>query len=175
MATVHLIGTRDETRESAPGADEQGDARASLGDWLRQAREARGLTLDGITQETRIPRRHLEAIEHGDLGALPDFYQRAEVRAFARVVGVDEQSALARLQSADTPEQPQASGGHPPPVRRLSTVYRSGSARRRGDHCRGTDWAHAVWCGGPEHRRIGNTEHATPAGGTDVPPCVERG
>ena len=118
MATVHLTETRDGW---APGADEQADARASLGDWLRRAREARGLTLDGITQETRIPRRHLEAIEHGDLGALPDFYQRAEVRAFARVVGVDEQSALARLQSADTPEQPQASGGHPPPVRRLST------------------------------------------------------
>ena len=103
MATVQLIETRDGW---APGADEPDDGGASLGHWLRRAREARGLTLDGITQETRIPRRHLEAIEHGDLGALPEFYQRAEVRAFARVVGVDEQLAVARLQSGSRQSRP---------------------------------------------------------------------
>ena len=120
MATVHLVETRD---RSAPGADEQSDGGASLGPWLRRAREARGLTLDGITQETRIPRRHLEAIEHGDLGALPEFYQRAEVRAFARAVGVDEQLAVARLQSRVTPEQIHAERARPKPARRFPTVY----------------------------------------------------
>ena len=120
MATVQLIETRD---RSASGADEPDDGGASLGHWLRRAREARGLTLDGITQETRIPRRHLEAIEHGDLGALPEFYQRAEVRAFARAVGVDEQLAVARLQSRVTPEQTHAERARPKPARRFSTVY----------------------------------------------------
>ena len=120
MATVHPIETRDGW---APGPDEPGDGGASLGHWLRRAREGRGLTLDRITQETRIPRRHLEAIEHGDLGALPEFYQRAEVRAFARAVGVDEQLALARLQSVGAAAPPHADAGRPKPERRFSTVY----------------------------------------------------
>jgi cytoskeletal protein RodZ len=77
-----------------------------FGEWLRRSREARGVTLEGITQETRIPRKHLEAIERGNLSLLPEFYQRAEVRAIARTIGLDEEMALARLQSAVTPVQP---------------------------------------------------------------------
>lgn len=70
----------------------------SLGEWLRHAREARGRTLDSIANETRIPRRYLEALEHDDLGAAPGgFYQRAEIRAYARAVGIDQERALARL------------------------------------------------------------------------------
>jgi cytoskeletal protein RodZ len=76
----------------------------SLGELLRGAREARGLTLERIAQETRIPQRHLEALEHGDLSAAPPgFYQRAELRAYARVVGLDTEVALAKLQSALKP------------------------------------------------------------------------
>lgn len=71
----------------------------TLGEWLKQAREARGLTLDDVTQQTRIPLRHLQAIEQGVFG-LPTFYMRAEVRAIARAIGVDEQLALARLDAA---------------------------------------------------------------------------
>jgi cytoskeletal protein RodZ len=72
----------------------------SLGELLRHAREDRGLTLDTIASETKIPRRHLEALEHDDLAAAPGrFYQRAEIRAYARVVGVDQNHALARLEA----------------------------------------------------------------------------
>jgi cytoskeletal protein RodZ len=81
--------------------------RPDFGEWLRQAREERQLTLDTLTQQTRIPRRHLEALEHGRLGLLPEFYQRAEVRTFARAVGVDEHLALAQLRSATTPVEPE--------------------------------------------------------------------
>ena len=78
----------------------------SLGELLRAAREARGLTLERIAQETRIPQRHLEALEHGDLGPSPaGFYQRAELRAYARAVGLDTELALARLQSAVKPAE----------------------------------------------------------------------
>lgn len=77
---------------------------ASLGELLRRAREARGLTLERIAQETRIPQRHLEALEHGDLSAAPaGFYQRAELRAYARAVGLDTEVAIAKLQSALKP------------------------------------------------------------------------
>ena len=71
--------------------------RTSLGEWLKQAREARGLSIEAVIQQTRIPRRHIEALEHDVLGLLPYFYERAEVRAFARAVGVDERLAIERL------------------------------------------------------------------------------
>jgi cytoskeletal protein RodZ len=120
MATVHLVGARN---EPTPRAEERGDARTSFGEWIRRAREARGLTLDGITQQTRIPRRHLEAIEGGNLTMLPEFYQRAEVRAFARAVGVDEELALSRLQTAVKPVEAPADVPRAQPARRFSTMH----------------------------------------------------
>ena len=85
----------------------------SFGEWLKEAREARGLTIEAITQQTRIPRRHLDALEHGVLGLLPDFYERAEVRAFARAVGVDERLAIERFNAVAGPP-PQAAAEPPP-------------------------------------------------------------
>src|SRR5262245_49635435 len=79
----------------------------SLGELLRHAREDRGLTLDTIANETKIPRRHLEALEHDDLAAAPGrFYQRAEIRAYARAVGVDQNHALARLEALLKADEP---------------------------------------------------------------------
>jgi cytoskeletal protein RodZ len=74
-----------------------------FGEWLEQARKARGLTLEDLRRETKISLRHLEALEHGNLGIIPAFYQRAEVRAIARAVGVDEGLAIGRLSMATTP------------------------------------------------------------------------
>lgn len=77
-----------------------------LGGWLRHAREARGLTVEAIASQTKIPPRHLEALERGDALALPAFYRRAEVRAVARAVGVDEQLAVARMEAERAPVDP---------------------------------------------------------------------
>ena len=76
---------------------------SGFGQWLKQARKARGLTLADISRETKIPLRNLEALEHGDLGAMPAFYERAEVRAVARAVGLDERLAIGRLDTAIMP------------------------------------------------------------------------
>jgi cytoskeletal protein RodZ len=74
---------------------------SNLGTFLRDGRQRRGLSLDEIASVTRIPRRHLDALEHGDLGALPKgMYRRAEVRAFADAVGLDRDVALAHLDQA---------------------------------------------------------------------------
>jgi transcriptional regulator with XRE-family HTH domain len=81
---------------------------ANFGEWLKQAREARGLTIEAITQQTRIPRQHLDALEHGVLDLLPDFYERAEVRAFAKAVGMDEQLAIERFNAVTAPQPPAA-------------------------------------------------------------------
>jgi len=63
---------------------------AELGDVLRRAREAKGLTLEDLQERTKIQRHYLEAIERGDLHVLPGhFYTRAFVRRYAEVVGLD--------------------------------------------------------------------------------------
>jgi len=73
-----------------------------FGGWLRHEREARGLTVEAIAFQTKIPSRHIEALERGD-ALLPAFYQRAEVRTVARAVGVDPQLAVARLEAELAP------------------------------------------------------------------------
>jgi cytoskeletal protein RodZ len=71
---------------------------------LRRARELRGLTLERIARETKIPQRHLEAFERDNLTAVPSgFYQRAELRTYAQAVGLDQRLALAELESALAP------------------------------------------------------------------------
>jgi cytoskeletal protein RodZ len=84
-----------------------GNRTDSGGDFLRRAREARGLTVEQLSQLTKIPRRHLEAIESGDLAVVPgDFYRRAEIKTYARAVNVDPLLALARFEPAPPPPEP---------------------------------------------------------------------
>jgi cytoskeleton protein RodZ len=83
------------TRGDASPRDES----LGFGEFLRRAREQRGLTRQQISSETKIPLRHLEALEDGDLAAVPGgIYQRGEVRAYARAVGLDEDLALSTLE-----------------------------------------------------------------------------
>jgi cytoskeletal protein RodZ len=80
-----------------------------FGDFLRHAREQRGLTLQQIARETRIPWRHLDALEHGNLAAVPSgMYRRAEIRAYADAVGLDKGMALAQLEHALEVTEPNA-------------------------------------------------------------------
>ena len=96
MATAHLI----QTPVRWPHQTDHDGGVSGLGEWLRRTREARGLSLDDISRETKIPLRNLQALELGRLGAQPTFYQRAVVRAVAKAVGVDERLALERLDAA---------------------------------------------------------------------------
>jgi cytoskeletal protein RodZ len=90
----------------------------SLGEFLRHARERRGFTLEGLAYETKIPQRHLEALERDNLSAIPaPFYRRAEVRAYARAVGLDQGVTLARLESASKPVVVPAEAPGPPAPR----------------------------------------------------------
>ena len=61
------------------------------GDILRKAREAQGLTVADIATRTRVPLRHLEAIEVSDYSTLPSStYAVGFSRAYARAMGIDE-------------------------------------------------------------------------------------
>ncbi len=63
----------------------------TAGERLRDAREAGGLSLAEVAARTRVPTRHLEAIERSDYSGLPSStYSIGFAKAYARAVGIDE-------------------------------------------------------------------------------------
>ncbi len=86
--------------EAIAGDDGGSSGPRSIGAVLSTARAARGVDLADIARETRVPLRHLAAIEadqHDSLPALP--YAIGFVKAFARAVGVDAEMAGARFRA----------------------------------------------------------------------------
>lgn len=67
-----------------------------LGERLRQAREAKGLTFEQIEEATKIRRRYLQALEDEDYGQFPgEVYIRGFLRNYAQVLGLDPEEILA--------------------------------------------------------------------------------
>ncbi len=67
----------------------------SIGEKLRLEREARGIALRDISEQTRISMRYLEAIESDDYRRLPGgIFNRSFIRAYAKYVGYDENQAI---------------------------------------------------------------------------------
>jgi cytoskeletal protein RodZ len=72
----------------------------SVGERLRAARDEKGLSLEEIAAQTRIPRRHLEAIESADWERLPaPTYTIGFARSYASVVGLDRTEIADQLRS----------------------------------------------------------------------------
>ncbi|WP_219892692.1 helix-turn-helix domain-containing protein [Aquisediminimonas profunda] len=68
------------------------------GDRLRAARTRAGLDLSDVASRTRIPLRHLQAIEAGDYSSFPSStYCVGFVKAYARAVGEDEKALSQQL------------------------------------------------------------------------------
>ncbi|MFL6843894.1 MAG: helix-turn-helix domain-containing protein [Allosphingosinicella sp.] len=62
----------------------------SVGTRLRIAREAKGVSLDDVARQTRIPVRHLEHIEREEWDALPAVtYSVGFARSYANTIGLD--------------------------------------------------------------------------------------
>jgi len=71
---------------------------ASIGERLRLAREAKGMSLDDIANRTRIPIRHLQHIESEEWDALPAAtYAIGFTRNYANAVGLDGAELAAEL------------------------------------------------------------------------------
>jgi cytoskeletal protein RodZ len=67
----------------------------SLGDYFKQAREKKGLSLEHIVSQTRIQEYHLQALESEDFANLPaKVFTKGFVRSYAKVLGLDEDEAL---------------------------------------------------------------------------------
>ncbi len=67
----------------------------TLGEKLRQAREARGISISEVAEQTRISSLYIKSIEEDDYRTLPGgIFNKGFVKSYARHVGVDEQEAL---------------------------------------------------------------------------------
>lgn len=61
-----------------------------LGNFLKEAREARGLSLDELQAITKIQKRYLLGIEEGNYSMMPGkFYVRAFIKQYAEAVGLE--------------------------------------------------------------------------------------
>ena len=74
----------------------------SIGEFFRQVRETKGLTIDEVASKTRIRTDFVKALEDGNFAKLPDqVFARGFVRSYARSLGLDEEDAIHRfVQSA---------------------------------------------------------------------------
>jgi len=69
---------------------------ASLGSYLRELRQGRGLSLEELSRATRVGSRYLEALEGDDLGALPGHvFARGFLRAYCQALQTPPDEAIA--------------------------------------------------------------------------------
>ncbi len=96
------------------GAADEGMFPQGVGERLRIMREAAGLDLNDVATRTRIPLRHLDAIERGNYAELPSpTYALGFTRSYARALNVDEAPLVAALREELGREDP-AKRGHLP-------------------------------------------------------------
>ena len=90
---------------------------ASVGQLLRDAREAQGVTLEEAAVRLRLMHRQIEAMERDDFESLGQpVFARGFVRNYARLLGLAPESLLARMDGA--PAEPAAVSPVEPPLQR---------------------------------------------------------
>ena len=103
---------------------------ASIGEKLRLEREAHGIALRDISEQTRISMRYLEAIEADDYRRLPGgIFNRSFIRAYAKFVGFDEQEAIEEY-TRTLREHGDTDDDEPPKARSLVYTDDGNSPRR---------------------------------------------
>lgn len=79
--------------------------RSQKGLILKQAREAKGISLEAVQDATKIPLDSLKAIEEGyRVRTLTDFYYRAFVKLYAKYLGIDVNTVLEDCHPEALPE-----------------------------------------------------------------------
>jgi transcriptional regulator with XRE-family HTH domain len=88
---------------------------ASIGAYLRQAREQLGYTLEEMNRFTNIHIEYLHALENDQFNLLPSpFYAKAFLRTYAKSLGINPQPLLDHLDQVMRAQNP-ASQVEPPP------------------------------------------------------------
>ncbi|WP_158541012.1 helix-turn-helix domain-containing protein [Sporosarcina sp. BI001-red] len=79
---------------------------SDLGNRLKEARKAKGYTLDDLQAITKIQKRYLAGIENEDYSMMPgSFYVRAFIKQYAEAVGLDAQEMLSLYRENESSEQ----------------------------------------------------------------------
>lgn len=74
------------------------EPKESVGEFFRQVRETKGLTLDEVAIKTRIHPEYLKALEESNFARLPEqVFAKGFVRSYARSLGLDEEDAMRRF------------------------------------------------------------------------------
>jgi cytoskeletal protein RodZ len=89
---------------------------------LKRAREEKRVSLADIADRTLINIKHLEAIERGDTGILPQAYVRAFIREYSAAIGLDGNEVLRKFddsrRAAEEAALPRERVPGPPQVKR---------------------------------------------------------
>jgi len=79
----------------------------SVGQRLRAAREAKGLSIEDVASSTRIPTRHLQSLEESEWGRLPaPTYSVGFAKNYATAVGLDKAEIADQLRAEMGSELP---------------------------------------------------------------------
>lgn len=96
-----------------------------IGRRLRAAREAKGLTLDVVEEETKIRRKYIEALEAGESETLPgDAYLKGFLRTYGNYLGLDGPGLVEEYKHS---RERHSTDGH-------STAHRSAATRTPAPH-----------------------------------------
>ena len=100
-----------------------GEVRAEVGAVLRAARMKRGQPLEAVAQQTRIPKRYLEALENDRLDEFPAFvYMRGFLKGYCEHLDVPFEELWAKIQppaaeaGAAPSAAPASAAATPPPA-----------------------------------------------------------
>ncbi len=106
----------------------------SFGATLKREREARGISLQQISANTKIGVRLLKAIEEEQLEQLPGgIFDKSFLRQYARYLGLDEEQIISEyLQAIGAVPEPQAA----PPLQEMNASFSSDSVSRGGGYVR---------------------------------------
>lgn len=97
---------------------------ASIGTLLREAREAREMSVDDVAARLRLMQRQVELIEADDFDGLGrPVFARGFVRNYARLLGMDPAPLLARMEGPETESSPVRRAEPPLPRSWLSSPW----------------------------------------------------
>ncbi|MBX7197664.1 MAG: helix-turn-helix domain-containing protein [Sandaracinaceae bacterium] len=78
----------------------------SIGQFLRNEREIRQLSLEELAQTTRIPLRSLQLLEEDRLDSLPgDVFVRGFLKSYAKAVGLGADDVVRRYEESSRPSK----------------------------------------------------------------------
>jgi cytoskeletal protein RodZ len=93
-----------------------------LGDTLRDARQARGISLETAERETKIRAKYISALEDDNLAGLPGpVYARGFLRNYAAYLGLDPDDAIDMFDSQSQPTRNKIRAARGEPVPRSKT------------------------------------------------------